>query len=479
MKKKYIDFQKVRMYQKTSFLPKISSRRMGLVGDNGVAAYRSDGGDDDEVEVEEEELIGKIKTIIKKELSTRAKKEDVESISRSLTFLTKGKNDKGEDVDSPFPVEALRAMADEKTGVMKKLIDMGVKIQELESVASKTVESMSVRSQVEKWVNDNKESLNLIKSGSKASLSPLEIRAAETMHFSTVNSGNSPYIGSVEVEKGVNSILRFPNTFWDFLVKGRTGSRTYVWANLTSPEGEAAFIGPGVAKPGISFSIEAETSTAKKIAESAKAGTELLDDIDGMVSFIEEELKGQLFQKLNSTLMDSVGSSTVPTGVKQLSQAVGGSAFTAAFAGLVTTNPTNIDAIRAVVAALRSGKLTGDVTVFINSVDAANMDMSKASDSGVYLIPPFATSDGRTIAGARVVEDNNIPVGTIQAGFMKNYRILIYKDFSVSWGWENDDFTKNLVTAVAEMRIHQFFNTRNTGSFFRDTFANVITAITT
>jgi hypothetical protein len=44
-------------------------------------------------------------------------------------------------------------------------------------------------------------------------------------------------------------------------------------------------------------------------------------------------------------------------------------------------------------------------------------------------------------------------------------------------GWENDDFTRNLVTWVGEMRLHQFFNTQYTGAFIYDTFANIITGL--
>lgn len=473
MKREFLDFSKVHYFQRR-LAPKIMTKQTRF----GSAAFRGDGEDDDSEE-EQEKLLNKIGKMIDKKLEGRAKAEEITTVKEQLKFLTKGKNDKGEDIDSPFPIEALRSMADEKTGVLAKLVDMGTKIQELEAKAERSINKNTVRERVKEWMEDpeNKKAIQAVRDGQKnVSLKTLNLRDAVTMHFSTVNAGASPYIGTTEVEPGVNSILRYPTTFWDFLVKGRTGARTYVWANMVSPEGAAAFIGPGVAKPGVSFSLEAETSTSKKIADSAKAGTEILSDIDGMVSFITGELKEQLMQKVNSTLMDSVGTTTVPTGIKQLSQLF--AFYTAAAANIKTTNPNYMDAIRAVVAALRSGKLTGDITVFVNSIDSANMDLSKAVDSGVYLLPPFTTTNGQVIAGARVVEDNNIPVGTFQAGFMRYYRILIHEDYSVSWGWENDDFTKNLVTAVGEMRLHQFFNTRHTGAFCRDTFETVKTAIT-
>jgi hypothetical protein len=457
-----------------------SSRRLRLRRFVNVA-YRSDGdgggeGDDDD-EDKKKELLKTIKGLVGKQLEGRAKKEDVEAIVTQLSFLTTTKDDKGNEVKSDFPIQALRAMADEKTGVMAKLVEMGVEIQRIKTEGERQIKDMSIRAQVAAWQDKNKEVIKRIMEGEKIAPPALELRVvASPMLVSTVNSGSSPYIGRVEQEAGVNEFLRLPNTFWDFLTKGRTGAPTYVWVNKSNAQGAAAFIGPGVAKPGISFELVAESSIAKKIADSAKAGTELLQDIDGMTSFIENELRAQVMIKVNTTLMTGVNSSTVPAGIQTLSQNF--AFYATAAAGIKTTNPNYMDAIRAVVGALRSGVLTGDITVFVNSIDAANMDLSKAVDSGVYLLPPFTTSQGQVIAGARVIEDNNVPVGYMQAGFMKYYRILIYKDFTVTWGWENDDFTKNLVTAVGEMRLHQFFNSIYTGAFLYDTFANVIAAIT-
>lgn len=473
MKKTFLDFTKVRYYRRT-IAPKSS-----LPFARG-AAYKSDGGSEDEddeedVATEKKQLLKSIKATVTKQLEGRAKKEDVEAIVAKLDFLTNTVDDKGNKIHSPFPIEALRSMADEKGGVMSKLTELGVEIQKMKIAGEREIKNLDVRSQVAAWQEKNKETIAKIMAGEKLTPPALELRVASPMHVSTVNAGASTYIGRTEIEAGINDFLRLPNTFWDFLTKGRTGAPTYVWVNKTNPLGAAAFIGPGVAKPGVSFELVAETSVAKKIADSAKAGTELLQDIDGMTTFIEQELRAQVMIKVNTTLMTGVSSSTVPAGIQTLSIAY--AAFANANA-IKTTNPTYMDSIRAVVGQLRSGVLTGEITVFVNSIDSANMDLSKAVDSGVYLLPPFVTASGQIIAGAKVIEDPNVPIGHFQAGFMKYYRVLIYKDFTVSWGWENDDFTKNLVTAVGEMRLHQFFNDIYTGAFVYDTFANVIAAIT-
>lgn len=471
MKKEILNFPKRRI----NYLPKFTSRRFGKETSFASAAYKSDGGDDNEEE--KQKLLDSIQKKINDALATRATKDELKAISDAQKESLKD-----------IPLDALRAMADDKTGVMAKLAEQGLEITKLKNASKESEQKdMSVRGQIKAWLESKPAELGGTRSvsdivkdisnGIKSQLPPLEIRAVDSpMTVATVNSGSSPYIGRVEIDSMANAILRYPNVFWETIKKGRTSAPTYVWVNKTNPEGAAAFIGAGVAKPGISFELVAETSIAKKIADSAKAGTELLQDIDGMASFIEDELREQLMLKVNSTLMTGVASSTVPAGIQTVSQNF--AFYTDAAANIKTTNPTYMDCIRAAIAALRSGKLTGDITVFVNSIDAANMDLSKATDSGVYLLPPFTTNNGQQIAGAKVVEDQNVPVGYFQAAFMKYYRVLIYKDFTVTWGWENDDFTKNLVTAIGEMRLHQFVNSIHTGAFLYDTFANVKTAIT-
>jgi hypothetical protein len=426
----------------------------------GFACYKTDAPDGT---AEREALLNEIQTRINNGMQTRVSKEDAERIAKEQMKHMEG-----------IDAVQLRSLLDADKGVLKMIEAQGTKIAELETRAGRINSDgpKTIRQHVAEWQTRNADIIKKIKSGESANLPTLEMRTvASPMTVATVNSGSSNYIGRVEVEPGVNDYPKYPNTFWDTLTKGRTNAASYVWVNKTNPQGAAAWIAPGVHKPGISFELVADVSNAKKIADSAKATTELLDDIDGMTTFIEEELRWQVMTKVNSTLMDSTASSTVPGGVKQASVA-----FNASL-GLHAAGANNMDAIRAVVAQLRSGKLTGDVSVYINPIDAANMDMAKASTSGVYLLPPFVTSDGRRIAGATIIEDSNLPVGQIQAGIMRYFRILIYRDFVVSWGWENDDFTKNLVTAVGEMRLHQFVNQQYSGAFVRTDFATVIAAL--
>ncbi len=462
MKKEIIDFQKVQY--RTRHLPKISMR---ITGQN--VAYKSDAkdddddDDDDDPEEEREKLLKVIEKRTRKLLAGRAAKEDVDNIAKQLTFLSKGKNEKGEEIDSPFPIETLREMADPKSGAMAKLVEMGLKVQKLENDIQKAPKDISIRSQCEAFLKKNEA---IIKAKKYSELPEFEVRvAASPMLPSTVMPGGTTYINRFEVQPGINELLRAEPTFWDTIRKGTTGSETYIWVNKRTTDGAAGFIGPGVYKPAVSFTVNTEISNAKKIAVNEKMATELFEDIDGFTSWVTTELYYQLMIAVNTALQGNTArTSTVPAGIQTLSVAYN------PLTGVATTNPNFWDAIKAGVTQLRVTRFRGQIFAYVNPVDLANGVMTKANVQGQLFVPP--------VTGATIIEDLNMALGYVQFIAVDYYKILIYKAFRMEWGLEMDDLTKNLRTVIAEMRLHEFHSQNHDGFAIYDSLANIQAAIT-
>jgi hypothetical protein len=357
----------------------------------------------------------------------------------------------------------------------------GITIEAMKAQANAGVQKDgSLRGQIKAWQerDDVKAAIAAIKSGSQANIPAFDVdmrllstaKAPATMTFATVDAGGSAYIPTPQIDPTVIDLVRLQPTFWDYLIKGRTNRAAYVWVNKINKQGNAQFIGEGVLKPLASFELESEISNAKKVAERMKASTEILEDIEGFATLIENELRYEVMMAVNTALLTGVLSSTSPAGITTIA-----SAYT--LVGVETSNPNNFDAIRAAVAQLRNLNFFGNVVAFINPVDAATMELTKAEDSGVYMLPPFTSSDGTRISGVRIVEDNNITVGQLLVADLTKFKVLIYKDFTVAWGWENDDFSKNLVTVIGEMRLHSFHSSNHTGAFLYDSFEDIKAAI--
>lgn len=327
---------------------------------------------------------------------------------------------------------------------------------------------MTVRESIESFVEANRDTIEAIRRGEQRTLP--EMRVAVTMTVAATNSGSSAFLpNSGGIQGSVNDLVRTRPTFWSRLQKGRTNLNPYVWANKTNKQGNAQFIGEGVLKPLASFEITVETSSAKKVAERFRVSTELLNDIEGIQSLIEDEARFEVETAANTAVLTGTASSTSPAGVTTIA-----SAFT--LTTIEVEDPNNFDAIRAAIAQLTSLNFDRDIVAFMNPIDVANMELSKGTD-GHYLLPPFTSADGTTIKGVTIIEDNNIAVGNLLIGDMTKYRVLMVEDFVIKWGYDSDDFSKNLITMIAEMRFHQFVSANNTGAFIYDSFADIKTAI--
>jgi HK97 family phage major capsid protein len=306
-------------------------------------------------------------------------------------------------------------------GIKEELTNVQAAVKAIKEFGLDPKRKADIREQIKSWQEANATAFKQIKAGQKADLTALDVTVKLNSPMTPSNTYNgSAYLPIPEFQPGATEIVRVQPTFWDFIRKGRTTSAAYVWVNRKNPEGAAGFIGPGVAKPGVSFEIATEISNAKKVAVSEKCAIELLEDIEGMATWIEQELAYQLKQKINTTLMTGVASSTVPAGIQTISVAY-------TLAGVETTDPNIFDALVAIVTQLRSGNLVGSVTVFLNPVDYANMLITKAQSQGQYM---NFTRD----LDAVIVVDNNITQGFVQAAILDYYKVLIYKDFSIAYG---------------------------------------------
>ena len=112
----------------------------------------------------------------------------------------------------------------------------------------------------------------------------------------------------------------------------------------------------------------------------------------------------------------------------------------------------------------------------INPMDSAKMDLTKSSE-GVYIMPPFTTADGQNIAGLTVVENTGVAVGSFVVGDFSKSNLAIREEVNINIGYENDDFTKNLVTILAEMRAAHYIKEQHKKAFVKGTFESAITLI--
>ncbi len=90
--------------------------------------------------------------------------------------------------------------------------------------------------------------------------------------------------------------------------------------------------------------------------------------------------------------------------------------------------------------------------VRVNPIDLANMRLTKDAN-GQYLFPPFSLANGEIISGLRIAASPSVDQGSFVLGDFSYLNIRDYIPLTIEFGWENDDFTKNMVTMIGEKRL--------------------------
>jgi len=392
----------------------------------------------------------KVKSTISDEL--KSKNEKIETLEKSIKDLqSKSNNSKVAEAITNIELEVKSLKEKAGTPVSKPF----------------TVKSMLI---------ENKESLVGMAEKSNGNL---VLKAPATMLVSSnIVGANAGLLPEVEYRAGMISIAERSPSMLDNVNSFRTDSAQISWADEINPEGDAEFIAEGSLKPLADFEITPKLSQAKEVAVVMKVGKNMLKDIPWLESTINGKMRDRIILKTDEKLFsgDETGSGGVEfDGIdKYASSFVAGS-----LAGTVPT-PTTADAIRSSIAQITvqtdTDRRFSPNFAYMNPYDVAGMDLQKGSD-GHYTLPPFVSAEGRTVYGVKVVESTLIPAGQLLVGDFSKSNFGVYEDIEIDFGYENDDFRKNLITMRASARYHHYISGNEAVAFVYDSIATIKTAI--
>lgn len=273
--------------------------------------------------------------------------------------------------------------------------------------------------------------------------------------------------------------VRVQEYITNYLSVGSTGKATIAYVDKSPTEGTMTITAEGTLKPLISVAFVIRYSQARKMAGRTKISEEALDDIPFIMSAIRNELAYEHAIGVQTDIF------TVVSGFAP--------AFVAGALAASTDTPSNYDAIRAAIYAIKiasKGKYIPNA-VLVPSSDAYTMGATKDTTKQ-YVFPPFVMPDGTTISGVKLVEvadGVSVPAGTFIVGDWKKLRMDNYKSFTVRIGQGIQgsataasiisDFESNMYTLIGESRYHLWIYENEKTAFIKTTFAAVKTAIAT
>lgn len=346
---------------------------------------------------------------------------------------------------------------------------------ELARKASRTKKTL--KSEIHKAFN-NEEALKELervarqKSGFVELFSTKAVGPVTTANVSTDTGGNALLdLINADDLKGLN--LRDP-FIEEFATVTRTSKPVYTYADYVPKEGSVTFKGQGGTKTQLDLNVEVKTVTPKKAAGYMIHSTEVIQDVPRMESESRTLLlKKYLLRRQNGILFgDGLGDN--PVGVATVAQAFNPASWT----GDSTLDNLHDKIIAAANQIYMESNYDDEVpnfpnVAFVNPADFADLRLTKATGVG-YLFPGFTIFNDRSIDGIAVVPKKEIPSGKLLIGDFTKLNIVNYVDYTVSMGWINDQYIKNLFTMVGEGRFYTVIRSLDEIAFLYDDLSNIV-----
>ena len=285
----------------------------------------------------------------------------------------------------------------------------------------------------------------------------------------TIASGSlAPHYG-LEVDPVLFVDPRSQTIIRQYANVATTSSRSLVYAEYVSKDGDAAWVGEGSLKPLMDATLTEKTVTARKVAIASKFTEETLSDFPNFVNEVKAEMINKLGIKEEKGILDGTGADGEIKGVASDMPAF-------SLTSLKVESPNEFDAL---VAAYTQIVSVSEMAyrpnlVLMNPVDYAQMQLAKDANGG-YL-RPFRIGD-ELIQGLQVVTSTAITAGDFIMGDFGYLNIRDLWALSITVGWENDDFRKNIVTTIAEKRLMCYIKSQYKTAFVKDKFKTVMEAI--
>jgi len=325
---------------------------------------------------------------------------------------------------------------------------------------------------------------NIKDSGFKSSTDKGNAKYNETLAFKAaalmttanvvpnVTGGFSPLFGNyIDAEIG-HTPKPAPIFMRLVTVKYQPGTENIYFTDRINEEGTAQFIAEGALKPLIDGEYKTTSLQTKELAERWKMTTRLMYHAPAVVTDFREHANELIEQVLDTAVLTGDNTGNNLNGI-----VANASAFVVPSALAAYYQEANIwDVVMAMATAIRLANYNGKITAVLNTVWMAQMAGIKDAE-GRYIIAPFVAPNGKMIGDVEIEFTNKIPATAILIGDLKKYNLVISEDAIYNEGYENDDFSKNLVSKKIETFAQGYVKLSDRGSIIYDTIADVLTDI--
>jgi len=389
--------------------------------------------------------------------------EIIKELGLKIDAMKKDSVSKAELIEAMSAVKELETKGEEVATLKTDLEEIALKVLQLETKG----DANSVPESISTLLTEKAEELKAMKDKSGASVQ-ITLKAVGTMGLATNVTGQVP---QAEREAGITRIVTRNPFVLQLVNVGTIMSNVWEWVEQKNREGGSAMTAEGAAKSQADFDLVVASANVKKVTAYIKVTKEMLDDVELMRSEIDQELTELINLKIDDQLLNGTGLTVNLTGINTNATAWAAGSF-----ALAIPTPTKWDVLRTAINQVRVNLFEPNY-ILMHPTDVTGMELSKDS-TGQYIMPPFAALDGTVVSGIRVVANTGIALDSFLVGDFTKAGVRFNEGLTINVGYENDDFTKNLVTILAEARLVQRVKSNHYGAFVKGVLSTSITALT-
>jgi HK97 family phage major capsid protein len=362
--------------------------------------------------------------------------------------------------------------------IKEEVVRLANELKSLKEVAP-VAQFKSVEQELTEQLSLKKSEIDSIKDGDSKKI-VLSVKAAATMTTGNVTAVGTGGLSMLlnQFEGGITPLPRSAPFFADLFASAPTSGNTISYAEMKNPDGGAGMTGEGSAKTQADFDLVEAKTNVRKITSYIKTSKEALDDIPALAGEINNELVTLIKLKKDSEVLAGAGTGNTLSGV-----ITNATAFTGGALALSVVTPNNYDVLVAGItqiatAEVISGQPAGFMAniIVMNPSDVALMKLTK--DANKNYIFPVTLPGSTSVMEVPVISNARMTAGDFLIMDSSKGNLRIKEDITLSVGYENDDFTKNLVTILAEMRLAFYIKSQHVKAFVKGTFSTAITALT-
>jgi len=396
------------------------------------------------------EFYNEFNAVKQEELKTALKEENKESIDDLKSELT------------DLRIEQSKALND-------ALKEMGLAIKNVNKTNEGDVSILNGAT-ISKGLEDNADTLKRISEGDKESVS---FKAVGTMLISTNVSG-----GNVPVEQrlaGMDSLASRQVRLLDIVSRGTASSNVISWVSQANKEGSAGGTAEGALKNQIDFDLVVVSESVKKRTAFIKVSTEMVGDIDFMRSEINNELMRELLKDVENQVYQGDNSGTNLNGIRTVA-----TAFSAGTFALSIDNANSVDVLTVAANQILIAEQPMPNYILMHPSDVTALKMVKVTATDKRYVERLALVAGNlSLDGIPIMQTTLVTAGQYLIGAFDLANVYDKGSISIEIGRDADDFTKNLVTVLAEWRGLALVKTNKRTAFIKGVFATDAAALET